>query len=109
MCIREPRRKQALAGLLLPVSIAMSLGVFVLARELGANPATAILIVSVGTLLVAMAAEQAGAEVTYVARRSEIAGVVADLSEPGDVVLMMGAGDITLVADEVSARLGAGE
>jgi len=59
--------------------------------------------------LVAMAAEQAGAEVTYVARRSEIAGVVADLSEPGDVVLLMGAGDITLVADEVGARLGAGE
>jgi len=59
--------------------------------------------------LVAMAAEQAGAEVTYVARRSEIAGVVAELSEPGDVVLMMGAGDITLVADEVGARLGAGE
>ena len=58
--------------------------------------------------LVAMAVEDAGAEVIYVRSRSDIAGSVVELSRPGDVVLMMGAGDISLVADEVGARLGAG-
>ncbi len=57
--------------------------------------------------LVAMAAEAAGAEVIYVGRRSDIAAMVADLARRGDAIVMMGAGDITLVADEVAARLGA--
>jgi UDP-N-acetylmuramate--alanine ligase len=57
--------------------------------------------------LVAEAAVAAGAEVRYVPRRPDLAAAVADAALPGDVVLMLGAGDITLVADEVAARLGA--
>ncbi|MCB2222938.1 MAG: UDP-N-acetylmuramate--L-alanine ligase [Actinobacteria bacterium] len=56
--------------------------------------------------LVADAAALAGAEVSYVPRRADLAGRVAAVAAPGDVVLMLGAGDITLVADEVGALLG---
>jgi UDP-N-acetylmuramate--alanine ligase len=58
--------------------------------------------------LVADAAERAGADVSYVPRRSELAGAVAAEARPGDLVLLMGAGDITLVADELAGILGAG-
>ncbi|MFH2072872.1 MAG: UDP-N-acetylmuramate--L-alanine ligase [Actinomycetota bacterium] len=58
--------------------------------------------------LVAKAAEQAGAAVSFVGHRSDLAAMVAGLAVSGDVILMMGAGDITLVTDEVAARLGAG-
>ncbi len=51
--------------------------------------------------LVAEAARTAGAETTYVPRRSELATAVAREVHPGDMVLLMGAGDITLVADEI--------
>lgn len=57
--------------------------------------------------LVADAARAAGAGVTYAARRSELARAVADEARPGDLILLMGAGDITLVADELTAIWGA--
>lgn len=55
--------------------------------------------------VVAEAAAAAGVETTYVPRRSELAGVVAAAVRPGDLVLLMGAGDITLVADEIPPLL----
>ncbi len=56
--------------------------------------------------LVADAAGAAGAAVVYVPRRSDLAGVVAAEAQPGDLILLMGAGDITLVADELAGALG---
>ena len=58
--------------------------------------------------LVADAAHAAGAEVTYVPRRADLAAAVAGDARQGDLILLMGAGDITLVADELAPLL-AGE
>ena len=51
--------------------------------------------------VVAEAATAAGAETSYVPRRGELAAAVVQAVGPGDMVLLMGAGDITLVADEI--------
>jgi UDP-N-acetylmuramate--alanine ligase len=56
--------------------------------------------------LVAEAAMAAGAAVVYVPRRSDLAGVVAAEVQTGDLILLMGAGDITLVAEELARALG---
>jgi UDP-N-acetylmuramate--alanine ligase len=56
--------------------------------------------------LVANAATAAGGRVAYVAHRGDLARTVADEALPGDLVLLMGAGDITLVADELAGLLG---
>ena len=56
--------------------------------------------------LVADAAIAAGAAVSYVPRRGDLAGVVAAEAQAGDLVLLMGAGDITLVAEELAGLLG---
>ncbi len=45
------------------------------------------------------------ARMTYVPRRVDLADAVAGEVEPGDLVLLMGAGDITQVADELSPLL----
>lgn len=59
--------------------------------------------------LVASAAQRAGArEVEYVPHRADVAGRLAELVEPGDLVLTMGAGDVTLVATELVLALNAG-
>lgn len=56
--------------------------------------------------LVADAAIRSGVPtVEYVAHRSELAGVVAGMVRPGDDVVTMGAGDITLLAAELGALL----
>jgi len=55
--------------------------------------------------MVAEAAAASGVETTYVARRSDVAAAVASLVRPGDLVLLMGAGDITLVGDELPPLL----
>ncbi|MBI2168958.1 MAG: UDP-N-acetylmuramate--L-alanine ligase [Actinobacteria bacterium] len=48
--------------------------------------------------------------VVYLPHRAEIAAQLPSLTRPGDVVLTLGAGDVTLVADEWRARAGgAGE
>jgi UDP-N-acetylmuramate--alanine ligase len=56
--------------------------------------------------LVADAAIRSGApRVEYVSHRADLAGVVAGLVEPGDDVITMGAGDITLLAAELGSLL----
>ncbi len=46
-----------------------------------------------------------GPEVAYVPRRLDVAHAVVDRAASGDLVLIMGAGDITLVPDELAAAL----
>jgi UDP-N-acetylmuramate--alanine ligase len=55
--------------------------------------------------VVADAAAAAGVETTYVPRRVDLAETIAEVVHPGDMVLLMGAGDITLVADEITPLL----
>jgi UDP-N-acetylmuramate--alanine ligase len=43
--------------------------------------------------------------VAYLPRRTDLAGYLAGELRPGDLCLTLGAGDITLLADEVQARL----
>jgi len=56
--------------------------------------------------LVADAAEATGAEVHWVPSRSELVGRARGLVRPGDLVLTMGAGDVTAVGPELVALLG---
>jgi UDP-N-acetylmuramate--alanine ligase len=56
--------------------------------------------------LIAQAADEAGAEVVYVPLRSELAAEVAARLTPGDLLLTLGAGDITGLATEL---IGLGE
>jgi UDP-N-acetylmuramate--alanine ligase len=54
----------------------------------------------------AVAAARAEAEVHYVPSWSDVAGRVASLARPGDLVLTVGAGDVTMVGPEVLRILG---
>ncbi len=56
--------------------------------------------------LVADAAAAAGADVSYVPRRAELAEAIVAGVRAGDVVILMGAGDVTIVADELAPLLG---
>ena len=58
--------------------------------------------------LVVKSARRAGAEVLWVQSRRELAGHVADRTRHGDVVITMGAGDITWVGRELLGLLGKG-
>jgi UDP-N-acetylmuramate--alanine ligase len=51
--------------------------------------------------MVANAAEATGTEVYWVPSRSELVGRVRGLAKPGDLVLTMGAGDVTAVGPEL--------
>ncbi len=55
--------------------------------------------------IVAESAAAAGLDTVYVPRRADLAREVAAVVQPGDLVLLMGAGDITLVADEIAPLL----
>lgn len=55
--------------------------------------------------LVANAARDSGANVLYVPHRGEIAEIVSPLLADGDLVLTMGAGDITQLPIELAGRL----
>jgi UDP-N-acetylmuramate--alanine ligase len=44
----------------------------------------------------------------YLPRRSDVAPFLAREVRPGDLVLTLGAGDITMVGEETLARLGTG-
>jgi UDP-N-acetylmuramate--alanine ligase len=55
--------------------------------------------------LVAEAVRRRGTEVHYLAHRSDLARFVADRVEAGDLVLTMGAGDITVVPTEMASLL----
>ena len=57
--------------------------------------------------LVADAAKLAGAEVYYVPHRADLAEFLLPKVDSGDLVLTMGAGDITLLHTEFASRLGA--
>lgn len=59
--------------------------------------------------LVADAVRDEGADVHYVAHKGELAGFLAERVESGDMVLTMGAGDITLLPAELASALGAVE
>jgi UDP-N-acetylmuramate--alanine ligase len=56
--------------------------------------------------LVADAAREAGAEVHYVAHRFDLAAYLAPRLQPGDLVISLGAGDITLLHGELAPLLG---
>ncbi len=56
--------------------------------------------------LVADAAAGAGADVAYVPRRADLAETIAAEARPGDLVILMGAGDVTIVAEELAPLLG---
>ncbi len=58
--------------------------------------------------LVASAASQAGADVTYEADRAALAAAVRAAARPGDLVLTLGAGDITRVGPQLMSVLSAG-
>jgi UDP-N-acetylmuramate--alanine ligase len=55
--------------------------------------------------LVADAAREAGAEVHYVPSVADVPGRLVELVSPGDLVLTLGAGDITEVGPVVLERL----
>lgn len=55
--------------------------------------------------LLAEYARAAGGSVRLVSDRAAVAEAVADLARPGDVVLVLGAGDVTTVAPEVVTAL----
>ena len=55
--------------------------------------------------LVADAARKVGAEVHYVPHRGDLASFLAPRVQPGDLVLTMGAGDVTLLHTELASML----
>ncbi len=73
---------------------------------LGIYPAREDPIPGVTGHLVAEAADAAApGRVRYVEARSEAAAVLADLVRPGDLVVTLGAGDVTLVGPELARLL----
>ncbi|MGW6511897.1 glutamate ligase domain-containing protein, partial [Streptomyces niveus] len=55
--------------------------------------------------LITDAAERAGADVTAVSDKGAVPDAVAGMAKPGDLVLTMGAGDVTDLGPEILARL----
>ncbi|MER5879417.1 UDP-N-acetylmuramate--L-alanine ligase [Streptomyces sp. NPDC060235] len=55
--------------------------------------------------LILQAARAAGADVTPVHDKADVPSVVAGMAKPGDLVLTMGAGDVTDLGPEILARL----
>jgi UDP-N-acetylmuramate--alanine ligase len=53
----------------------------------------------------AMVAEHVSVPVTYVPDLSAVAPRVAEATNPGDVVITMGAGDVTILGREIIAAL----
>ena len=62
-----------------------------------------------GELVADAAQASSDGAVDYVPHRSDLAGYLADHTEPGDLVLTMGAGDITTVPDELAVLLARNE
>ncbi len=58
-----------------------------------------------GELVADAAKARTDADVHYVPRRSDVAAYLADRVRPGDLVLTLGAGDVTLIPDELAALL----
>lgn len=62
-------------------------------------------VIGVSGRLVAEATEAAGGDVTYSQRLADIAPLVAAVARDGDVVLLMGAGDVNSIGDEVARSI----
>jgi len=62
-------------------------------------------IIGVSGRLVAEATEAAGGDVRYVGRLGDVASLVTSEAREGDVVLLMGAGDINSIADEIARSI----
>lgn len=62
-------------------------------------------IIGVSGRLVARAVEAAGGRATYVPILADVPGRVADIVEPGDTVLLLGAGDVTVLAGPVTRAI----
>lgn len=77
-------------------------GVFVM----DVYPARELPIPGVSGRLIADAAAKRGANVTYSDRPEDVAGWVAARARSGDAVLLVGAGDITALRDDVVAAVG---
>lgn len=60
-----------------------------------------------GELVAAATVRAGGRDVEYVVHRSDVARRLAEVVEPGDLVVFMGAGDITTAAGELVTLLGA--
>lgn len=58
-----------------------------------------------GELVADAAMSRTDAQVHYIAHRGDVADAIAGVLEPGDLVLTMGAGDVTLVPDELALLL----
>ena len=58
-----------------------------------------------GETILAEVTEQTGQNVTYIARREDVAGYLATVVRPGDLVMTMGAGNICQTGPELLARL----
>lgn len=58
--------------------------------------------------LVVESVAAAGGAVDYVPSLADLPAHITRNAEPGDLVLLLGAGDITMIADAVAARLGGG-
>ena len=54
----------------------------------------------------AISRQRPGDQVMYVPRLEEAAGFVAGFSQPGDIVLTLGAGDVTTAGPRILALLG---
>lgn len=59
--------------------------------------------------LIANAVAKTAGDVIYAPHRADLAALLAEMVEPGDLVLTMGAGDITLLPTELAALLEASE
>jgi UDP-N-acetylmuramate--alanine ligase len=64
--------------------------------------------IGVSGRIVSEAAVAAGAATTYVQNLSAVSAMVADLVEPGDTVLLLGAGDITSLAGPIAMAIEGG-
>lgn len=105
MAVFQPHRftRTADQGALLGEALATTDRVFVT----DVYPAGEAPIPGVTGRLVAEAATRVGGNVAYVPHRIDLARAIAAETEPGDLVLLLGAGDITLVADELLPMLAA--
>lgn len=61
-----------------------------------------------GELVSDAAKARTDADVFYIPRRGDVAAFLAERVRPGDLVLTMGAGDVTLIPDELAAFLAKG-
>jgi UDP-N-acetylmuramate--alanine ligase len=62
-------------------------------------------IVGVSGGIVAAAAMAAGAPTTYVPSVTDVGAIVAEIAEPGDTVVLLGAGDITSAAQSIALAI----